>query len=233
MRKVIALSCDIDEEQRIRLLQYYHVAISKSGGMPVIMPPFTDQQLIDEWLDTIGVDAVLLTGGADIEPHRFGELPHEHIGRMSAQRDDCELKLLDCAIKRKLPILGICRGMQIINVGLGGTLVQDMKSELGEQFAYHDQTCPTTQPVHKVAFESGSKVAQLFGGTELATNSHHHQCVKALGNGLKITGKSEDGIIEAIESPQQPIVAVQFHPERMAGSNPAMLDFFKNWIATL
>ena len=233
MKKKIALSCDIDEENRIRLLQFYNNAISNAGAVPVIMPPITNRHDIDEWIETVGIDAIVLTGGADIQPKEFGQNPIPELGRVSAQRDEYELALLDSAIRHNLPVLGICRGLQTINVYFGGTLIQDMATQLGAIFAYHDQTLPTTEPVHTVNFSENSKISSLFECLELPTNSHHHQCVDKLGKGLIAVGHTSDGIIEAIESEYPNIVAVQFHPERMTKTNAKMRVFFENWIRSL
>lgn len=228
-KPIVVLSCDVDDEDRIRLLPQYFQSISDAGGIPVIMPPFVERSKMSEWLGRIGANALVLTGGADVDPQLFRERAIPELGRVSLVRDVYELELFDCALERYLPVLGICRGMQVINVAFGGTLVQDMPVQLGSRFALHQQEAPTEETVHEVRLDPDSRVARLFGGAErIAVNSHHHQCIKHLGTGLKVCGQAPDGIIEAIEHAEFPVVAVQFHPERMPDV-PVMANFFKEW----
>lgn len=224
----IAISCDINREGRLMLRQEYHRAIAAADAVPIIVPPLAGDAL-DEWLDNVSVDALLLSGGADVDPALFGEEPVVGLGRVSRQRDDYEIALFRAAERRRIPVLGICRGLQVINVARGGTLWQDMASQLGEQFACHDQTQPTEIGTHEVLVEPGSTVAELFESTRLNTNTHHHQAVKSVGDGLTVSAVAADGTIEALEDPSANIVAVQFHPERM----PAMQYFFRNWLSSL
>ncbi|MGM9833280.1 MAG: gamma-glutamyl-gamma-aminobutyrate hydrolase family protein [Candidatus Limisoma sp.] len=224
----IAISCDINREGRLMLRQEYHRAIAAADAVPIIVPPLEDDALGD-WLDNVSVDALLLSGGADVDPVLFGEEPVDELGRVSRQRDDYEIALFRAAERRRIPVLGICRGLQVINVARGGSLWQDMPSQLGEQFACHDQTQPTEIGTHEVLVEPGSKVAELFESTQLITNTHHHQAVKSVGEGLMVSAVAADGTIEALEDPSANILAVQFHPERM----PAMQYFFRNWISSL
>lgn len=224
----IAISCDINREGRLMLRQEYHRAIAAAGAVPIIVPPLAGDAL-GEWLDRVSVDALLLSGGADVDPALFGEEPVAGLGRVSRQRDDYEIALFRAAERRRIPVLGICRGLQVINVARGGTLWQDMASQLGEQFACHDQTTPTEIGAHKVLVEPGSKVAALLESKQLNTNTHHHQAVKSVGDGLTVSAVAADGTIEALEDPSANIVAVQFHPERM----PAMQYFFRNWLSSL
>ena len=226
MKPIIALTCDIDEESRIRLLQSYCDAIRIGGGIPIIIPPTSDETQITELLEQTNAKGVVLTGGADIDPIFFNEEKHPKIGRISRQRDEYEFAVLEVAEKYAIPVLGICRGLQVINVAYGGTITQDMPSQLGDSYASHDQQIPTTKAVHKVTFTPNSQIASLFEQKELDTNSHHHQSIGKIGNNLVITGKTDDGIIEAIESKTAKTIAVQFHPERM----PNLHYFFKNWI---
>lgn len=224
----IAITCDIDRDGRLMLRPEYHQAIADCGAIPVIVPPL-DIDGLYKWLDCVSVDALLLSGGADIDPALFGEEPVAELGRVSRQRDDYEIALFRAAERRRIPVLGICRGLQVINVSRGGTLWQDMPSQCGEKFAIHDQTQPTETPIHEVTLLAGSQIAVLLGGTQVGTNSHHHQSVKTLGEGLIATGTSADGTIEALEDSQANILAVQFHPERM----PQMRHFFQNWLRSL
>ena len=229
-KPIVILSCDVDEEDRIRMRPEYFESMSDAGAIPIVMPPFIERSRIDEWAERVGADALLLTGGADIDPQFYGETPLPQIGRVSLRRDAYEAELLDCALKRGMPVLGICRGMQVINVALGGSLYQDMKLQMGDEFAMHDQIAPTEQATHEVAFIADSDAARLFGTQFLPTNSHHHQCIRTVGAGLIVSGTTVDGVAEAIEMPEHNVLAVQFHPERMTESSPEMASFFKNWV---
>ena len=134
-KPIVALSCDVDDDDRIRLRQEYFEVVAAAGGIPVVMPPFVEQSRIGEWLDAVGAEAVLLTGGCDPDPQIYREYPREGLGRVSLRRDVYELGLLDCAMERNLAVLGICRGLQLVNVAFGGTLYQDMASQMGDEFA--------------------------------------------------------------------------------------------------
>lgn len=138
-KPVIILSCDVDERDRMRMRQEYFEAVIEAGGVPVVMPPLMLRSQIDEWLDRIDADALVLTGGCDIDPQTFREMPVRGLGRVSLQRDVYELGLLEACMQRGMPVLGICRGLQVINVALGGSLYQDMLSQMGTEFARHQQ----------------------------------------------------------------------------------------------
>lgn len=229
----VAITCDIDEEERIRMLVYYHEAITVGGAVPLIVPPYTDEERLAEWLDCVQPDGLMLSGGSDINPAIYGEKPEAGLGRVSKTRDAYELALLKLAIGKGIPVLGICRGLQTINVAFGGTLIQDMPAQMGKEYAYHDQKQPTWQPVHEVTFSDNSKVGKLFGTNRIMTNSHHHQCTDRLGKGLIASGHTADGVIEALETPDGKIMAVQFHPERMVYTERRMSEFFSQWCNSL
>ncbi len=232
-KPIVALSCDLDEDLRIRLRQDYVEPFAEAGAVVVIVPLFTSADDLEEWLRAVGASGVVFSGGADIHPSYYGEELHPAIGRISLQRDVYELALYDAAGRMGLPVLAICRGLQLVNVACGGTLVQDMPSQLGEAFAVHDQTFPGDKPAHPVTLEPDSAVARLFGTEHLSANSFHHQCVKELGQGLRLAGVSSDGVVEALESFDGRVVAVQFHPERMTKTYPEMHRFFTRWVAGL
>lgn len=229
-RPVIILSCDVDEQDRMRLRQEYVDAVTEAGGVAVVMPPLMLRSQIDAWLDTVSADALLLTGGCDIDPQVYRERPLPALGRVSLQRDVYELELLDAAMQREMPVMGICRGLQLVNVALGGSLYQDMLTQMGGEFAKHQQTQPTEVATHEVAFTHGSMAESLFGTQFLPTNSHHHQCVHRVADQLTVGGTTVDGVVEALEWPEKEIFAVQFHPERMRDDNEPITQFFKNWI---
>ena len=178
--------------------QEYADAVIEAGGVPVVMPPLMLRSQIDEWLDRIDADALMLTGGCDIDPQTFRETPVRGLGRVSLQRDVYELGLLEACMLRGMPVLGICRGLQVINVALGGSLYQDMLSQMGTEFARHQQKEPTEVATHEVAFIAGSMAENLFQTQFLPTNSHHHQCVHRVADDLTVSGTTVDGVVEAV-----------------------------------
>lgn len=181
----------------------YARAILEAGGMPMHLPIDVDPTEVVDHLD-----AVLLTGGTDIGPERYGQQPIEDLHEPEPERDTFELALCDAAAARSMPTLGICRGLQLINVHAGGTLHQDVPVH-----AAFDHS-PDTHS-HSVTLTEGSSLAGLYGSTR-SVNSLHHQTVDELGQDLVATAMAEDGTVEGIEHRSLPIVAVQWHPEMMA-----------------
>jgi len=181
----------------------YPDAIAQAGGLPLLC----SENCPDEMADFC--DALLLTGGDDLDPSFYGEEILNKTVKIDALRDSFEIKLAESFLKRKKPILTICRGFQLINVLLGGDLYQDLAAQKG---LYHSDP-QLRHPVHAC---EGSVLAQLFG-TEFKVNSTHHQAVRKLGRGLKATAFSPDGIIEAYEHESGLILGTQFHPERLTG----------------
>lgn len=184
----------------------YARAVVDAGGLPVHLPLDVDPREFVERLD-----GILLTGGADINPSQYG---HEVDGSVDIDdlRDELELKLLDGAIELKVPVLGICRGLQVINVHAGGTLHQHVPSH-----TFHDDDGSAT--VHEVNFELATTLGGIYGARH-DVNSLHHQSIDALGDDLVVAGRSPDGSIEAIERSDSPVIAVQWHPE-MLPTRPA------------
>ena len=189
-------------EQR-QLFQNYGDAVYQAGGQPVLALGM-DEELADR------ADGLFLTGGVDIEPGLYGERRQEWCGQADPVRDREELKLFSLFMERRKPVFGVCRGLQLINTALGGTLWQDQKQERGID-GHEDGK------VHQVCLEKDSVLNRLFG-EEILVNSYHHQSVKKLGDGLRITAASGQ-IPEAFEHVSLPILAVQWHPERMTGKD--------------
>lgn len=201
-------------------------SIELAGGIPVILAVTNDVTLIDDMLDKL--DGLMLSGGEDIDPSWYNEEKSEHLGGVNAKRDDFELMLFKKATDRNIPILGVCRGQQMINVAMGGTLYQDLPTEKPSDIKHSvpDETA------HTVRIEAGSLLAQIVGTTELGVNSHHHQAVETLAPGLKATAWSPDGVIEAVDAyPVRQIMAVQFHPElNSAAGDPVQLKIFQHFV---
>ena len=193
----------------------YVRALLGAGGLPLIISPLVGAALAGSVLD--GCDGLLLTGGEDIAPSWYGADPSPQLSPPSQQRDVFELALFAVARQRALPILGICRGIQLINVALGGTLYQDLPSEWSGGLDH----CPTgarEAPSHLVRIQPGSRAAVALGTTEANVNSVHHQAIKNLAPGLVASGWSSDGLIEIVESESGAswMLAVQWHPEDMS-----------------
>jgi len=200
-------------------------AVVKAGGIPLILPIVTE--FIDEYIDVI--DGLLISGGGDVNPWIYNEQPSKWLRRVNPLRDIFEIELVKRAVKEKLPVLGICRGIQLINVALGGTLIQDIEHEVKSDIPHSLTNVPRSFRAHLVKLDPNSKLAQILGVLELKVNSFHHQAVKALGNGLKAVAYAPDGVIEAIENIDGSyIVGVQWHPEEML--DEVQLKLFKSLI---
>lgn len=195
------------------LSRSYVEAVQHAGALVLMLPP--DRLLLEDPSEALDlIDGLVLAGGADIDPPSYGEDPHPETTDTVPERDRFEIALVRAAIERDLPVLGICRGMQLINVAYGGTLLQ----HLPERFGHHEHLrVPGTfdGADHDVDLIDGSLAARAAGETHHATKSHHHQGVDRLGEGLQITGYSAmDGLPEAIEMPERRFVlGVQWHPE--------------------
>ena len=192
---------------------YLH-AVQQAGGVPVALPP----QLSRRALDTIALrlDGLLLTGGGDMDPALFGEAPHPTLYDVAPARDTLETGAIGIAIERDLPVLAVCRGIQVLNVALGGSLHQDVVSEPGTPLV-HSQKEPRDQPTHAVKMAPDSRLASVMGTDAADVNSMHHQAVKALGRGLRAVAWAPDQIVEAVEleDPSRFVVGVQWHPEEL------------------
>jgi putative glutamine amidotransferase len=213
MRPVVGITLD-DEEARpgVHVLRDEYVrSVEQAGAVPVVLAPCapTNAALL---LDRL--DGLLLSGGVDIDPALFDEAPHPKLRRVDRRRDDLELALTREALRRGMPILAICRGIQVLNVATGGTLIQDLPSEVagGER---HDCPEPRSQRVHRIEAEPGTRLHDILGEEAIPVNSFHHQAVGRLGEGLVASARCpEDGVIEGLERPgHEFVVGVQWHPE--------------------
>lgn len=190
----------------------YYTQIADAGGVPVIIPPLADKDIIINTLDNI--DALLLTGGADHNPLWSGQQPHPALHNINQARDLPELLATRLACNRQMPILGICRGMQTIAIALGGEVCQDIPHT--PQLIKHSQEADRTEPTHSVDIEPDSALHGIFGTDRIFVNSFHHQAVTSPGKGMRITATAPDGTAEAMESTcHKPVIGVQWHPEWM------------------
>lgn len=209
----------------------YIRSVLAGGGTPLIIPPYDEDEAL---LNTLGcIDGLLLTGGGDINPLFLGEEPLKQLGSINHRRDRQELLLTRLAADRQIPILGICRGIQIMTAALGGKLYQDIHSQTDTPCIKHSQELDRSYPSHTVSLEKGSLLRGIFNDAEsLAVNSFHHQAVKEAAPGFKVCAQAGDGIIEAVESVEyKSMIGVQWHPECMIlQGDQTMLPLFR-WLA--
>jgi putative glutamine amidotransferase len=190
----------------------YSAAVATAGGAPVLLVPEGDA--VAEVLAVI--DGLVLTGGSDLDPALYGETEvHPNVYGVTPARDAFEIALARAALARDLPLLAVCRGIQVLNVALGGTLYQDVPDQHPAHPEHGQETDPA-EPLHPVRLAPDSCLAALYEGETIAVNSLHHQAIKRLADGLRPTGWSPEGLIEAVESPRHAfVVGVQWHPEAM------------------
>lgn len=210
MRPVIGITAGYEENtSRHFLTDYYIKAIENLGGNPLILPT-VNSELVEYYYAL--ADGFIFSGGGDVDPVFFGEAPVKGLGRITPERDEFELSLARIALKGKKPVLGICRGIQILNIAAGGDVYQDI-SEITP--LEHNQKAPLWYPFHYIEVSPESILHSLLGQTKAKVNSFHHQVVRRVGEGLKKVAWTSDGLIEAIESkdPSRTIIGVQWHPE--------------------
>ena len=201
----------------VALATLYHEAIERAGGIPVIVP-LLRPEAIAALLDR--VDGICLPGGPDLQPSAYGEEPHPQLGPTEPRVDAVELALARAADRRKLPILGICRGMQLLNVARGGTLHQHLPDVVGDHLE-HRQPDHGSVTTHHIEAAAHSRLRATLGGPKIEVNSFHHQAVRTLGDDLVATAWAEDGTIEAIEEPGERLVlGVQWHAEGLRAHDP-------------
>lgn len=213
-----AIRRDPDSSPVLRLRATYLSALENAGLVPLAVAPISALERAHDVL--AATSALVLTGGEDVDPARYGEAPHPRLGAVSGERDAWEIALVHAARERKLPVLAICRGVQILNVALGGTLIQDIPSEIDSEIN-HDPDHPRTQRTHSVEVMTDSRLARAIGVTRLDVNSVHHQAVRRVAPSLRIVATAPDGVIEGVETaPDDPwwCVGVQWHPEDTVAS---------------
>jgi putative glutamine amidotransferase len=207
----------------------YVQAIEDAGGMPILIPFVKDIRSLHTVLPHL--DGLLLAGGADVHPKNYQENAHTSLRETDPQLDELELTLARWAWKEDMPTLGICRGLQVLNVALGGTLYQDLHTEYAGSLEHSSWSLPRNTLVHNVRIEAGSRMEQLLGVRDVVVNSLHHQAIKDVGKGLVVSGYAEDGVIELVEAPARDfIVATQSHPEELYSEHPIWTRLFKAFI---
>ncbi|WP_160725787.1 gamma-glutamyl-gamma-aminobutyrate hydrolase family protein [Bacillus sp. USDA818B3_A] len=206
----------------------YHKTVAANGGIPIILP-YINAEIALETLPLC--DGIILSGGEDVDPKFFGEDPHPQLGPTTPERDLAEIAIAKYAIENNIPLLAICRGIQILNVALGGTLVQDIPSQVKEPIQ-HTQIVNRSRDTHWVSIDKDSKLFEILGSEKVRVNSLHHQSIDRLGWDLRVVAEASDGIIEAVEYiyPSTFTLGVQWHPESMASTNDQMNHLFVEFI---
>ena len=198
---------------RFYLSRFYSEAVAAAGGAPVHISLIPRAEYVEAVVE--GLDGILLPGSdSDIDPLRYGQQPHRGLGAVHPLKDETDLLVIAAAERRRIPIFAICFGMQVLNVSRGGTLIQDIGSQVSEAIK-HEQGVPRDRASHRVTLSGQTRLSSITGADAFAVNSHHHQAIETLGADLVATAWTSDGIIEALEDPRPDrfVVAVQWHPE--------------------
>lgn len=214
MKPIIGITSEVENENKNVVHQNYVKAIKEAGGLPLILPTGIDKDI--EQLSSM-IDGLLLSGGGDIDPELFDEDPHPRLGEVTPCRDSFELAIVKEMLKLDKPILGICRGLQLVNVAFGGNIFQDMHTVSAKPLLQHNQKAPASHASHFIEVVEESLLGQITKSDRFKVNSFHHQSAKYVPKSLKIVASTSDGVIEAIESPTHKFVlGVQWHPEATA-----------------
>ncbi|WP_409340788.1 gamma-glutamyl-gamma-aminobutyrate hydrolase family protein [Paenibacillus sp. MBLB4367] len=227
MKPIIAITPNYEDELAT-LKHAYADQIRKAGGIPVIVPFGLSEEDIAALSET--ANGLLLSGGADVDPGYFGERPHRELGRVTPERDRVEIILAREFVKREKAIFAICRGIQVLNVALGGSLYQDIATQCPNTHQ-HTQRAPRCHLSHNVKAVEGSLLHKIAGVSAFKVNSFHHQAVKEPAPGLRVTASSDDGIVEAVEGEKHPfLLGVQWHPEDTAGTDEVSRKLFEAFV---
>ncbi len=203
----------------ISLNQAYLRAVSDAGGIPVVVPSTSDSMQREAVYARL--DALLFSGGGDIAPGRYGGEPHPRVVDVDRDRDDLELDFVARAVEDGKPFLAICRGFQVLNVGLGGTLFTHVPDQVPGALRHDNPADKRHYLAHEIQLLQDSQLAEIMGTTQLRVNSHHHQGARQIGARLRVIGTSPDGLVEAIELPSHPFgFGVQWHPEWLTDMQP-------------
>ncbi|HDL85415.1 MAG TPA: gamma-glutamyl-gamma-aminobutyrate hydrolase family protein [Candidatus Acetothermia bacterium] len=214
MRPIIGIVVSLNKEREFYVGGKAYVdAIQSAGGVPLLLAAIDDESMVSEFFAQL--DGVLLPGGPDVDPVHFGEEPMYNYTAIDPERDHVEILLAKLALQNNIPILGICRGIQMLNVAAGGDIYQDIAAQR-EGTLIHGQKAPRWYPTHAVDVQPGTKLFKILGESRLRVNSFHHQAVRNVAPGFRVSALSSDGVIEGIEhSSLRYAVGVQWHPERM------------------
>ena len=215
---------------RFYLSRHYSEAVEAAGGAPVHISLIPNSDYVDSVVD--GLDGILLPGSdSDVDPLRYGQQPHPELGAVHTIKDETDLLVIAAAERRRLPLFAICFGMQILNVSRGGTLIQDIRSQVPEAIK-HEQGAPRDRPSHRVTLLESTKLSKIAATADAIVNSHHHQAIESIGANLVATAWSTDGLIEAMEDPRPDrfVIAVQWHPELGWEDDVISQQLFKSFV---
>lgn len=216
---------------RFYLSRHYSEALEAAGGAPVHIGLIPNSGYVDSVVD--GLDGILLPGSdSDVDPLRYGQQPHPELGSVHKIKDETDLLVIAAAERRRLPLFAICFGMQILNVSRGGTLIQDIRSQVPDAIK-HEQGAPRDRPSHRVRLLESTKLSQIAATADAIVNSHHHQAIESIGANLVATAWSTDGVIEAMEDPRSDrfVIAVQWHPELGWEDDVISQQLFKSFVS--
>lgn len=237
MRPLIGIPChsgESTETNRPKRPIYYNNrsyihAVERAGGVPVLIPILDDLVGLEALLPRL--DGLLLSGGIDVDPRHYQEEPHPLLGDTNPKLDELEITLARWALHEDIPTLGICRGTQVINVALGGSLYQDLNDQYPGSLRHPNWDLPRNKIIHSVQLEANSRIAKVLGTREVPVNSLHHQAVKQEPECIKITGRAEDGVVELIEVPEHRfMLGAQCHPEELYNEYPMWRQLFEAFI---
>ncbi|MEW6623661.1 MAG: gamma-glutamyl-gamma-aminobutyrate hydrolase family protein [Bacillota bacterium] len=225
-KAVIGLTCSEDGGDNVCLSKHYHRSVERAGGIPLLVPPV--EAAIADYLAMF--DGFILSGGVDVDPLYFHEEPVQGMGEIMPERDSFEIKLVQQAFAADLPLLVICRGLQVLNIALGGNIYQDIYSQMSGAIK-HCQQAPRWYPTHSVSIKGNSVLKKVFSHEVVLVNSFHHQGVKILAPGLEAAAFSSDGLVEAVWAPEKEFVlGVQWHPECMVERYREQQEIFNVFI---
>lgn len=234
MRPVIGIPCQADfragSERPIygNNRTYVH-AVERAGGLPILIPMLTDPHDLEDLFPRL--DGILFSGGIDLQPSLYGEQKLPETDELDPQLDTFEMTLATWALQEDIPILGVCRGMQLLNVFLGGSLYQDITNQRPGSLEHRRRDLPRTALTHTVTIEEGSLMEKILGTRQVWVNSLHHQSIKEPGKGVYISGCADDGIAELMEVPgHRFVLGVQGHPEEIYESVPAFARLFRAFV---
>ncbi|NLV89510.1 MAG: gamma-glutamyl-gamma-aminobutyrate hydrolase family protein [Tissierellia bacterium] len=230
MKPIIGITSFDEQVQGYHSINNNYVnAVFAAGGIPVSIPTISNEEDYEAYIHM--VDGLIFSGGIDISPLRYGENPLKEIKRISTIRDEYEFGLFDRAYKKKLPILGICRGLQLMNIYLGGSLYQDISRQLPNSLGHCPDFITIEEEYHSINIRKGTRFHRIFDEDKIYVNSYHHQGINRLGENLKVAAVADDGLVEAVEAADDRfLIGVQFHPEALLKRKPKFLKLFEDLV---
>lgn len=212
-----------DENGYVRLPGEYADAVRRAGGLPLLIQPGETQ--LNQLMDLL--DGLILSGGGDIDPATYTDEKHAEVYWVDQERDNAEFALADAALTANMPMFCICRGFQLLNIKLGGSLITHIPDVMENAIDHRQPPDKPYGPIeHQIQVDGNSKLAEIMKSETVHTASWHHQAIDRLGDGLQVVATAEDGIIEAVEMADKPVIAVQWHPELTAAKDPTQQSLF-------